>query len=72
MASRHHNLNNPDSDPAKVPLTVSCRVHFHGSETVPKAKLAEWLDTLPAEATVRFSGHRNGKIEFEATWTEAR
>ena len=73
MASRHSNLSNPDCEPAKAPLAITCTVHFdpyHGA--FPKRKLQEWLASLPEEAKVEFTGVQSGKPFFTASWKEDR
>jgi hypothetical protein len=70
--SKHSNLSNKTSDPAKAPLDVVCVVHFDLYGAVPKGKLAEWLASLPEQARVKCEGLSQGKVFFEATWKEER
>lgn len=69
---KDHNLNNPASEPAHSPLNVTSRVHFDLSSPVPKGKLADWLGSLPENATIQFTGISSGKVQFVASWKEVR
>lgn len=73
MKSRHSNLSNPASEPAKAPVTVTCTVHYDpGYAAFPKRKFQEWLESLPEEARITFQGTTSGKPHFTATWEETR
>lgn len=73
MTSRHSNLTNPKSEPAKAPLEVACTVHFDPYQgAFPRTKLIEWLQSLPEDAKIEFTGIRSGKNYFTATWKETR
>jgi hypothetical protein len=73
MASRHHNLSNKNGDPALAAITCTVTVHFDPSQTAfPKRKFQDWLESLPEEAKIEFTGTRSGSFHFEATWKEER
>lgn len=70
---RDNNLSNKDSSPAHTVLHVSTTVHFDPYQgKFPKAKLIEWLNSLPDDAKITFTGLAQGKPHFEATWKEDR
>lgn len=71
--SRHSNLTNPNSEPEHAPVTVACEVHFDPYQgAFPRTKLVRWLESLPEDAKIQFTGIRSGKPHFEATWKETR
>jgi len=70
--SRHQNLSNPNAEPARAEIDITCTVHFDWQGPFPKRKLQEWLESLPEEAKIRFTGISSGKPYFEASWKESR
>lgn len=74
MAStRHHNLSNPDCEPARAAVKVECTVHFDQYRgPFPKRKFQDWLESLPEQAKVEFTGFLSGKPQFTASWMEER
>jgi hypothetical protein len=73
MASRHHNLSNKNADPARATVACTVTVTFDQYQgAFPKRKFQDWLEALPEDAKIKFTGTRAGKPYFEATWKEAR
>lgn len=73
MKSRHSNLSNPNSEPEHAPIEVNCTVHFDPYQgAFPRNKLIRWLESLPEDAKIKFTGISSGKPHFTATWKETR
>jgi len=72
LVSRHNNLSNKTGDPALAAMTCTVVVHFEWGARFPKRKFQDWLESLPEDAKIRFTGISNGKPYFEATWKEER
>ena len=70
---KDHNLSNPASEPEHAEMVCTVTVHFDQYQgAFPKAKLQRWLESLPEEAKVEFTGTRSGKPHFTASWRETR
>jgi hypothetical protein len=70
---KDHNLSNPNSEPAHAELDVQCTVHldlYRGK--FPRTKMIEWLESIPEDANITFSGWAQGKPHFTAFWKESR
>lgn len=73
MANRHSNLTNPQGEPEHAPVVVTCEVHFDPHQAAfPRTKLIRWLESLPEDAKIEFTGFNSGKNYFRATWKENR